>query len=652
MGREAFLGWPVSYREIRGSYFSLTGLRSREFLCDIGHTWFSQLGESHVAVCTVRCWHNAINTAGGIMNYAPYDVANWGSDVMAEVIQKLGYKYVSLNPGSSFRGLHDSLVNYCGNEVEMIECPHEKIAVGLAHGYAKASGEPMAVILHDLVGLLQGTMGVYYAYIDRVPVMILGGSGPGVQDQRRPNIDWIHSANVQGEAVRLYTKWDHEPRSIASVPSIMARAHRVAMAEPRGPVYVALDAGLQEQVLDKAIDLSGFETMSALAARLGPDPMALQNLADTLCGAKRPVMVIGHAGRDPQAFYQLVELAELVGIGAIDMGTRLSFPNRHPLAVRESEALERADCVLFVDVKDMVEFTHRNDSMTRSVVSRISPEATVLDIGFNEIGISSWSEDYAQRIAADIQVTADTVIALPMLLEICRKLVANDKAEEAGSRQKWRDELADIHKSTWSAWREQYEHVKDQSPVSTARLATEVWNVVKDYDWVLTAGTAALWALRTWDFDRPYRHPGVQLGTATQIGISLGVALAHKGTGRLVVDIQPDGDLMFDAGSLWVAAKYELPLLVVMYNNRAYYNDWEHQERVAKQRGTPLDRVNIGMEIDSPAPDFATLARAFHWWAEGPITDPDKVGEAVRKAAQYVSETGRPALVDVVCQPK
>jgi acetolactate synthase-1/2/3 large subunit len=179
-----------------------------------------------------------------------------------------------------------------------------------------------------------------------------------------------------------------------------------------------------------------------------------------------------------------------------------------------------------------------------------------------------------------------------------------------------------------------------------------VWEVVKHHDWVLTAGTASEWALRIWDFDRPHRHPGRQLGTATQIGISLGVALAHKGTGRLVVDLQPDGDLMFDLGSLWVASRYELPLLVVMFNNRAYYNDWEHQERLARQRGTPMDRASIGMAIDTPAPDFAAIARGFGWWAEGPVTDPDSVGEAVRRGAAHVTATGRPALVDVVCQPK
>jgi benzoylformate decarboxylase/acetolactate synthase-1/2/3 large subunit len=571
---------------------------------------------------------------------------------MADVIRGLGYRFVALNPGSSFRGLHDSLVNYAGNEVEMIECPHEKIAMGLAHGYAKASGEPMAVILHDLVGLLHGTMGVYYAHLDRVPVMVLGGSGPGVHDQRRPNIDWIHSANVQGEAVRAYTKWDHEPRSIASVPAIMARAHRVAMSEPRGPVYVALDAGLQEALLTAPVDLADLARLAALPSRLGPDPAALLALAERLCAAHRPVMVIGHAGRDPEAFGQLVELAELVGIGAVDTGIRLSFPNRHPLSAVGSDALEDADCVLFVDVKDMGKPTQQLDSVTRSVVSRLRPGTTVLDLGFNDLEISSWSEDYAELVPVNVQVSTDTVVALPMLLSACRELVAQDDTAAIDRRSAWRAEVSSRHDTTWARWRQEAAEVHDASPVSTARLAAEVWDVIRQHDWVLTAGTAAEWAMRTWDFDRPYRHPGRQLGTATQIGISLGVALAHKGTGRLVVDLQPDGDLMFDAGALWVAAKYELPLLVIMFNNRAYYNDWEHQERLARQRGTPPDRARIGMEIDGPAPDFAALAKAFGWWAQGPISAPSAVGEAVRQAAEHVSTTGRPALVDVICQPK
>lgn len=585
-------------------------------------------------------------------NYAPYEQPQWGSDVMVDVLRGLGLRHVALNPGSSFRGLHDSLVNYGGDEITMIECPHEKIAVALAHGYAKATGEPMAVILHDLVGLLQGTMGVYYSYIDRSPVIVLGGSGPAEHDRRRPNIDWIHSANVQGEAVRAYTKWDHEPRSLPSVPTVLARAYRIAMEEPRGPVYIALDAGLQEAPLTGPVPLDDLPRLAAVPSRLAPEPAALRELAERLCAARRPVLVPAYAGRDPRSFHTLVELAELVGIGVVETHWRLNFPNRHPLNVTGSPVLEDADCVLFVDVKDMGKPTQKLESTTRTIQSRLRPGATVLDIGFNDVGISSWSEDYAELLPTDLQVTADTAVALPLLLEECRRILAGDDLARQAEREAWKADLSLRHDEVWAGWRMKAEEVRDASPVSTARLAEEVWEVVREHDWVLTAGTAAEWALRTWDFDAPHRHPGKQLGTATQIGISLGVALAHKGTGRLVVDLQPDGDLMFDAGALWVASRYELPLLVVMFNNRAYYNDWEHQERLARQRGTPVARAHIGMAIDTPAPDFAALAQSFGWWAEGPIENPDDIQDAVRRAAEHVQRTGSPALVDVVCQAK
>ncbi|MDZ5445017.1 thiamine pyrophosphate-binding protein [Micromonospora sp. 4G57] len=584
-------------------------------------------------------------------NFAPYDEPVWGSDVMVDVLRRLGLRYVALNPGSSFRGLHDSLVNYGGDEITMIECPHEKIAVGVAHGYAKATGEPMAVILHDLVGLLHGTMGVYYAYIDRTPVFVLGGSGPADHSRRRPNIDWIHSANVQGEAVRAYTKWDHEPRSLASVPTVLARAHRIAREEPRGPVYVALDAGLQEDRIADPVPLDDLPRLAAVPSPLAPDPDALRSLAERLCAARRPVMVLGYPGRHPGSFDVLVDLAEEVGIGAVETHWRLNFPNRHELNVTGSEAIEGADCVLFVDVKDMGKTTQRLESTTRRITSRLAAGCTVLDLGFNDVGISSWSEDYAELVPTDLQVTADTAVALPLLLAECRRILAAESPERRAERVGWRERLSAMHRSSWDRWQRRADEVADRSPVSTSRLAADVWTVVRDHDWVLTAGTAAEWALRTWDFDRPYRHPGRQLGTATQIGISLGVALAHKGTGRLVVDLQPDGDLMFDVGALWVASRYELPLLVVMFNNRAYYNDWEHQERLARQRGTPMERASIGMAIDTPAPDFAAVARGFGWWADGPVTDPARVRDAVRKAADHVLGTGRPALVDVVCQP-
>jgi thiamine pyrophosphate-dependent acetolactate synthase large subunit-like protein len=569
-------------------------------------------------------------------------VTRYGSDVMVDAIKACGFPYVSLNPGSSFRGLHDSLVNYGGNDPEMITCNHEKLAVGVAHGYAKATGRPMAVILHDIVGLLQGTMGIYYAYIDRAPVVVFGGAGPMAYDRRRPNIDWIHTANVQGNVVREYTKWDDQPFSVASVPESVRRGYRIATAAPQGPVYIALDAGLQEDEVGDDLELPNWERLKT-PARIGPDPAALRDLATRLVAAERPVLVAGYAGRDPNAFGQLVELAELLGAGVVDTGWRLNFPNRHPLNVTGTDAVEEADCVLFVDVKDMGKWTQKLDRTTRRIETQIRGDAAILDLGFNELGISSWSHDFAQLHETDLQVTADTAVALPLLLDLCREL--NPDAREA-----WRRRLADLHEQAWSGWAAQAAEEASVSPVATSRLATEVWEVVKDYDWVLTAGTASEWAPKVWDLDRPYRHPGRSLGTATQIGISIGVALAYKGQDKLVVDLQPDGDLMFDLAALWIAAYHRLPMLAVMFNNRAYYNDWEHQERIARHRGTDVERAYIGMEIAKPAPDFAAAARALGWHGEGPIEDPDRVQAAVRRAVEIVMTERRPALVDVVCQ--
>ena len=170
----------------------------------------------------------------------------WQSDVIVDCIKRYDFPYITLNPGASFRGLHDSLVNYGDNQPPMMLCNHEEIAVQIAHGYAKASGKPMAVILHNLVGLLHACMAIYYAYLDRVPIFIIGATGPMDEAKRRPHIDWTHTALVQGNAVRDYVKWDYQPTSIDGVPESFARAYSIMMTEPKGPIYMCYDAALQE----------------------------------------------------------------------------------------------------------------------------------------------------------------------------------------------------------------------------------------------------------------------------------------------------------------------------------------------------------------------------------------------------------------------
>ena len=181
-----------------------------------------------------------------------------------------------------------------------------------------------------------------------------------------------------------------------------------------------------------------------------------------------------------------------------------------------------------------------------------------------------------------VRALGDTALGIPELTRICK--AAHRRRRQARKRASPTRKVAigKRHDEVWAKWQEEARKNWDASPITFSRLALEVWEVIKDEDWVLTANNLKQQVRKLWDFDKPYRHPGVELGTSTQIGISLGVALAHKGKGRVVVDIQPDGDLMFDAGALWVAAKYQIPMLVVMHNNRAYYNDWEHQIRMAQ----------------------------------------------------------------------
>ncbi|MEX2643508.1 MAG: thiamine pyrophosphate-binding protein [Acetobacterales bacterium] len=571
------------------------------------------------------------------------------SDIIVDMIKRYGFEQIALNPGASYRGLHDSLVNHGENDPPMMLCTHEKIAVQIAHGYARHSGKPMIAIVHNLVGLLHAPMGIYYAYIDRAPVFIIGATGPLTEPKRRPYIDWIHSANVQGEVIRDYIKWDYQPASVDAVPDSFARAYSVMMSGRQGPVYMCYDAALQEAELDHDVKMppAGAVTVAAPPA---PDPRALEKAADTLARAERPVIVCDYAARPPHGWDHVVAIAETLGARVWDCNSRLNFPGNHPLnlSMAPEKCYGGADVVLTLDLNDFEKPTHVRDISTRTVKSQVPEDATWIDIGFTDLEISKWAMSYARTYHAEQRMHADPVTATPMLTELLKECIAKTPglAEKIAKRT---EEAGKVHTALREGWHGQARENWDLRPMTVGRLALEVWEQIKDEDWVLTAGTMHDWARRLWDFDRPWCHAGGELGTGTQIGTSLGVALANKGTGRLVIDLQPDGDLMFDAGALWMAAKYEIPMLVVMYNNRAYYNDWNHQIVIAKNRGTDPARAHIGMDLYDPDPDFAGLARSLGWWAEGPIESGDDVAGALERAIEQV-KSGKPALIDTVCQ--
>ena len=255
-------------------------------------------------------------------------MAEYGSDIIVDMLKSLGIKYAALNPGASFRGIHDSLVNYNRNKnPEIIVCCHEEIAVAVAHGYAKATGEPMAAIVHDVVGLQHASMAIYNAWCDKTPVLVLGGTGPMDTTKRRPWIDWIHTALVQGNFVRDIVKLDDQPMSLGALSNSILRGYRVAMTEPKGPVYLCFDLDLQESRLPEAMAAGmpapdRFRPPVPLQAEQG----AIEEAAAWLCEAQNPLIIADYLGRNPQAMLSLVELAEALGAAVVDRGARHNFP--------------------------------------------------------------------------------------------------------------------------------------------------------------------------------------------------------------------------------------------------------------------------------------------------------------------------------------
>lgn len=570
----------------------------------------------------------------------------WQSDIIVDLIKQYGFPYVALNPGASFRGLHDSMVNYGENQPPMLLCNHEKIAVQIAHGYAKATGKPMMAIVHDVVGLLHAPMGIYYAYIDRCPVFVVGATGPMNEKYRRPYIDWTHTAFAQGDVVRNFTKWDYQPGSIHGVPDSFARAYSIMMSEPQGPIYMCYDSALQESPLTEDVSIPP-DFAVKVPSRIAPEAAAVEQAADMLVAADNPLLLTEYAARMPIGFNPTVELAETIGAAVFDTNKRLGFPNRHPLSVSfHPDAFKGVDLVAALDVVDWTRGSHKLNSQTREITVVTAPECKWIDIGFADIEISKWAMDYNKHHNWHLRVLGDTVLTIPALTAACRARIDGNK-KLASRIEERKKEIEEKHARQWQKWQDQVKEQWDQRPMTESRLAHEVWQVIKEEDWVLTANTLKEWVHKVWDFDKPYRHVGRELGTGTQIGLSIGVALAYKGTGRLVVDIQPDGDLMFDLGALWMPIKYEIPMLVVMYNNRAYYNDWAHQIHMAHLRGTDPARAYIGMDLEAPSPDFSHIAKGMGWYAEGPIEDPKAVGPAIRRAIEQV-KAGKPALVDTI----
>jgi acetolactate synthase-1/2/3 large subunit len=569
-----------------------------------------------------------------------------GSDFMVDVIKSLGFEYVCANPGSSFRALHESLVNYGGNKSpELITCCHEESSIAMAHGYSKIEGRPLAVMVHGTVGLQHAAMGIYNAYCDRVPVFIIAGNSIDATT-RRPGVEWDHSVQDAAAMVRDYIKWDDLPISLGHFAESAARAYKVAMTPPMAPVVLVADGDVQERPVrpDDKLRIPKL----ALASPPQGDSGAVAETAKLLVAAQNPVIIADRAARTQQGMKLLVELAETLQAAVINQGGRMNFPSRHPLNQAGGRGLiGNADVILGLELTDFWGTVNNfRDQVERTSKPITKAGAKLISITAQDLYIKGNYQDFQRFPEVDIAIAADAEATLPALIEACKRLITADRKSAFAERGK---KLAAAHEQSTEQARTAATYAWDASPISVARLHAELWAQIKDKDWSLVSGSTG----RLWNVDKYYQTIGGSGGAGVGYGApaAVGAALANRKYGRLSVNIQNDGDLMYAPGVLWTSAHHRIPLLSVMHNNRAYHQEVMHIQRMANRHQRGITNAGVGTRIEDPNIDFATVAKGMGVFGVGPITDPKDLPGAIRRALEVVGK-GEPALVDVVTQPR
>ncbi|MBI4333246.1 MAG: thiamine pyrophosphate-binding protein [Chloroflexi bacterium] len=578
-------------------------------------------------------------------------MAKYGSDYIVDILKALGIEYLAFNPGTTFRGIHESLVNYGSSHPEIVLCLHEEIAVAIAQGYGVATRKPMAVALHDLVGLQHATMAIYNAWCDRAPVLLLGGGSPLDATKRRNAPEWLHAAIVPGNLVRDFVKWDDYVINSASLTDSFMRGYRLATEQPQGPVFLCLDAVMQELPAGEAPEFS-CPPDGLAASVLNPDPEVLDRAASLLVKAEMPVVLADRAGRNPGTVTSLVELAELLALPVLDLGKGLNFPATHPLDLTGDSAglLARADVIMALDVEDLWGFLHRMESDRKKVTDCLKPGCKIIDVSLRDLATKGWVQDYQRLKVADVSLVADTAAVVPQLVKDCKKLLAGGAGPARDERRQW---IAKRHAGLKKQWQQQAEGMSADDPIALPWMIRQIWPAIQHEDWVMTTGHGALaeWARRLWVMDKPHQYVASGgIGLGRDMGVAIGAALANRKQGRLVINLQPDGDLLYTPGSLWTAANMRLPVVSVIYNNRCYGNSEYHFGLVAKARGRSEETRGAGTYLDSPVVDFASVARGLGAYAEGPVNRPQDIAGAVARAVKEARKNSLPAVVDVVCR--
>jgi thiamine pyrophosphate-dependent acetolactate synthase large subunit-like protein len=554
----------------------------------------------------------------------------WGSDAIAQCLREMQIPYLALNPGASYRGLHDSLVNHLGNHSpQMLLCLHEEVAIAIAHGYAKTSGRMMGAVVHSNVGLMHATMAVFNAWCDRAPVLMLGATGPWDAARRRPWIDWIHTAADQGALVRDYTKWDNQPGSIPAAIEALLRGSQIAQTAPRGPVYINLDAALQEQKTGALVPTPDVRRYAPPVAP-PPAPSDVARAADLLSQAQRPVILMGRMSRSETDWQARVRLAETLQAPVItDLKTGAVFPTdqaQHvgppgnfmpPAAI---DALREADVVLMLDWIDP-------GGAFKQAFGNSSTAAQVIHVSLDAHSHRGWSMDMGSLPPADVFMLCEPDAAVAAL---------NDQLKPRPAR-------------TWPA-------ITPLPPHGNEVLG--IRHLAQSLDTLPEAICLVRLPLGWNGAYRHFRHPldylgadgggGVGAGPGNAVGTAL--ALRDMGSQRVAVAMIGDGDFLMGNTAIWTAVHYGIPLLVIVCNNHSFFNDELHQERVAKERGRPIENKWIGQRMDGPEINIAAMAQSMGATAIGPVRTPQDLDAVILQGWQHARQ-GKVCVIDACIAP-
>ena len=563
----------------------------------------------------------------------------WGSDVVAEAMRGLNLKYIALVPGASYRGFHDSIVNYLGNDnPQMVICLHEEHAVSIADGYGKVTEEPMAVALHANVGLMHAAMPIFNAWCDRTPMIIFGATGPVDAHRRRPWIDWIHTAKDQGAIVRDYTKWDDQPASPQAAVESVLRANQITRTAPLGPVYICLDAGLQEEALTETVLVPD-------AARFAPAPtpaVAKESIAQVIKAlekAKFPLILMGRVSRKQDAWDRRVRFAEALGAAVWTSSNDPSaFPTTHPLHIaapclRPSKAvtalIEKADLIISLDWLDLAGAFRMS---LGKAPTQEPANKTIIHVSVDNYRTNGWSMDHQALAAVDIPILAEPDQFVAQMLDAM--------GVKKPVNLKMRPALKQL--GHWNKNSPALAPASRQEPMTMWNMAMTIREFAKGKP-VTFARLPIGWPGEAYEFDGPLSFMGNDGGCAvgTGPGHTIGAALALKDSDRLTIGVIGDGDYLMGVSALWTASHFNIPVMIVVADNRSYFNDEMHQERVAQMRSRPAQNRWIGQRIDDPRVNLVAMARAQGFDSEEPVTSSEELTAALQRGAEIVALGGR-----------